>query len=187
MQGKKSCWVFFLLLALIQMRVFFLNYIINSRVWYLQAWIVRKICGCVVRTAHPVAQMFSVISEKKSHESARQEARGPLNAVPSCNNTERNSVFSLDRRPRSVKSLTLLNVILSKGALNIDQARRWSISQDSDVLLGARQPQSNTGRIVMDPDWDRWRKYCCPPGLNITHCFQLHHVPLSIGELVSSC
>lgn len=96
--------------------------------------------------------MFSVISEKKSHESARQEERGPLNAVPSCNNTERDPVFSLDRRPRSVKSLTLLNVILSKGALNIDQARRWSISQDSDVLLGARQPQSNTGRSVMDPD-----------------------------------
>lgn len=140
MQGKQS--VFFLYSwPWSKWEYFFLVYIINSTVSCLQAWIVRKTCGCVVWTAHPVAQMFSVISEKKSHESARQEERGPLNAVPSCNNTERDPVFSLDRRPRSVKSLTLLNVILSKGALNIDQARRWSISQDSDVLLGARQPQ----------------------------------------------
>lgn len=96
-----------------------------------------------------MALRFSIISEITRISEAK---RGPSNDVPSCNNTERDPVFLLDRRPRSVKSLTLLNVILSKGALNIDQERRWSISQDSDVLLGARQPQSNTGRIVMDPD-----------------------------------
>lgn len=46
--ARKAIMCFFYSWPWSKWEYFFLIYIINSRVWYLQAWIVRKICGCVV-------------------------------------------------------------------------------------------------------------------------------------------